>query len=417
MVSTESGKWLEDSLQQLCSKVESGLQLDNDVISGLVYYCENALPEDAKEYIINILGKETGQDIVEEYMLRRSSRRNLNLDMVPKEDIQVYMKPPAEGFWSGGNKKVTKSVAVQKEMKAPTENSDVKDSANGKVNAVKKKKGSRAISIAEAAKGSVVLQPGKPCDCQARRHKLVTNCLSCGKIICEQAGEGPCSFCGALVLREGSNYAGLDNVAFQLSEAESKAEAFKNRLVEYDRNSAERTSVIDDQSDYYEYEGNTWISEEEKKLLQKKQEEIEEAKQANRNKVVVTFDLVGRKVVMTDQVAAELETQNSILRPTFVTEDRASNRIKSNPHIREQPVFIDASGAGNSRRDKKVLGSHTGLLYEISGRVQHDDPLVGTLSPGGIKLTEISVNAPWQGPKVRMQSFGELENNECSVDV
>lgn len=34
----------------------------------------------------------------------------------------------------------------------------------------------------------------------------------------------------------------------------------------------------------------------EKELLKKKQEEIEEAEQANRNKVVVTFDLVGRKV-------------------------------------------------------------------------------------------------------------------------
>jgi hypothetical protein len=34
----------------------------------------------------------------------------------------------------------------------------------------------------------------------------------------------------------------------------------------------------------------------EKELLRKKREEIEEAEQAKRNKVVVTFDLVGRKV-------------------------------------------------------------------------------------------------------------------------
>lgn len=34
----------------------------------------------------------------------------------------------------------------------------------------------------------------------------------------------------------------------------------------------------------------------EKELLRKKREEIEEAEQAKRNKVVVTFDLLGRKV-------------------------------------------------------------------------------------------------------------------------
>lgn len=36
----------------------------------------------------------------------------------------------------------------------------------------------------------------------------------------------------------------------------------------------------------------------EKELLKKKQEEIEEAERAKRNKVVVTFDLVGRKVII-----------------------------------------------------------------------------------------------------------------------
>lgn len=34
----------------------------------------------------------------------------------------------------------------------------------------------------------------------------------------------------------------------------------------------------------------------EKELLKKKQEEMEEAERAKRNRVVVTFDLVGRKV-------------------------------------------------------------------------------------------------------------------------
>lgn len=41
---------------------------------------------------------------------------------------------------------------------------------------------------------------------------------------------------------------------------ESDAVAFKNRLVGYDRNAAQRTKVIDDQSDYFEIDSNTWLS-------------------------------------------------------------------------------------------------------------------------------------------------------------
>ena len=40
------------------------------------------------------------------------------------------------------------------------------------------------------------------CYCQATKHGLVNNCINCGKIVCEQEGEGPCLFCGAWVDRE-----------------------------------------------------------------------------------------------------------------------------------------------------------------------------------------------------------------------
>ena len=126
----------------------------------------------------------------------------------------------------------------------------------------------KVVSLAEAAKGSFVFQQGKPCPCQARQHRLMSNCLSCGKIVCEQEGEGPCSFCGALVLKEGSTYDGLEESTAPTSDAKFAAEAYAKRLVEYDRNSAARTTVIDDQSDYYEIEGNNWLSNEVFKLLQ-----------------------------------------------------------------------------------------------------------------------------------------------------
>ncbi|KAI3985885.1 hypothetical protein MKX01_026671 [Papaver californicum] len=277
MASTGSGEWLEKALLDICKNIENGLDLDSDLISGLVSFCELAPPEDAQQYLNNIVGQEAGQSVIEEYMQRRGYIGTST--NAPNAKLHAYVKPPPDE----GSSKV--QVPISRENKAPAETSENRNTQKVNPTSSKKKKSGKVISLAEAAKGSVVFQQGKPCACQASRYKLVSNCLSCGKIVCGQEGEGPCSFCGALVLREGSNYAGLDESFIPLSEAEATTEAFAKRLVDYDRNSAARTTVIDDQSDYYEIEGNSWLS----------KEDIEEADKARRNKVVMTFDLVGRK--------------------------------------------------------------------------------------------------------------------------
>lgn len=172
-------------------------------------------------------------------------------------ELQMYVKPKVDYT---GTKKPSKTP--KEGTSSNQQPGTAKPTAPApKVNP-KKKKGGKVISLAEAAKGSIVFQQGKPCACQARRHRLVSNCLSCGKIVCEQEGEGPCSFCGALVLKEGSTYAGLEEGFTPVSDADVAAEAYAKRLVEYDRNSAARTTVIDDQSDYYESEGSKWVSQE-----------------------------------------------------------------------------------------------------------------------------------------------------------
>jgi hypothetical protein len=48
VVMESAGKWLEKTL------VDLGLDLDRDIISGLVSYCELAQPLDAKEYLLVI---------------------------------------------------------------------------------------------------------------------------------------------------------------------------------------------------------------------------------------------------------------------------------------------------------------------------------------------------------------------------
>ncbi|KAH7851321.1 hypothetical protein Vadar_009785 [Vaccinium darrowii] len=373
-----TGQWLEKALVDLCRKKENGLDLDGDIISGLVSYCDLASPLDAKEYLDNIIGQEAGKSVIDEYLKRRGySEIGSSSAETSSSKLHAYVKPPSNEVSVGGTKKLSKApkevtLSSNQENRVPPDSIESKNAHRGIQGSSKKKKAGKAVSLADAAKGSIIFQQGKPCSCQARRHGLISNCLSCGKIVCEQEGEGPCQFCGALVLKEGSSYAGLDEGAGPLlSDAEVAAEAYAKRLVDYDRNSAARTTVIDDQSDYYEIEGNSWLSMEEKELLRKKREEIEEAEQARRNKVVIAFDLVGRKVLMNEDDISEVELDNGILRPP---DERELNRIKPNPTLKVQPIFIDP---GHGKRP--TIGNHlnkgksTGLCLEISGRVQHDN--------------------------------------------
>ena len=119
------------------------------------------------------------------------------------------------------------------------------------------------------------LRPGRhQCLCNARRHALVTNCLTCGKVICEQEGEGPCLFCGSDPdVPHDSDAAGHD------AAAKAAADRFKSRLLEFDRTSAKRTTVIDDQEDYFAHAGSdAWLSDSEKRAAAQRQAEREAAK-------------------------------------------------------------------------------------------------------------------------------------------
>uniref|UniRef100_A0A5B6YN00 Putative activating signal cointegrator 1 n=1 Tax=Davidia involucrata TaxID=16924 RepID=A0A5B6YN00_DAVIN len=412
------GQWLEKALLDLCKKMETGLDLDGDLISGLVSYCELASPLDAKEYLDNIIGQEAGKSVIEEYLKQRGHSDICNTTSdASSSKLLAYVKPPSDEGLGSATKKSFRALkevtpSGNQANRVPTETVESRNMHKGNQGSSKKKKAGKVVSLAEAAKGSIIFQQGKPCSCQARRHGLVSNCLSCGKIVCEQEGEGPCSFCGALVLREGSTYAGLEEGAIALSDAEAAAEAYAKRLVEYDRDSAARTTVIDDQSDYYEIEGNSWLSMEEKELLRKKKEEIEEAERAKRSKVIMTFDLVGRKVLMNEDEVSELEMENRILRPP---DEREANRIKPNPTLKVQPIFMDP---GTSR--KPVKGNHLnkglsrGLCLEISGRVQHDTNELKRFMTDN-QLETASDGILWHKPTVN-DSLHVEDDAGCSID-
>ncbi|WVZ64943.1 hypothetical protein U9M48_014385 [Paspalum notatum var. saurae] len=403
-----SGEWLKGALQELRERKGSSLELDDDLISGLVSFCELAPPSDATSYLENFIGKEAAQDIVLGYLQRRGYIGSSNESL--QSNLQPYVKPSTDAATTQTKKQAHK----QKDTASSSGQSSKSQSETAESQLASKrgskKKGAKAISLAEAAKGSIVFKQGKPCSCQARQHDLVSNCLSCGKIVCEQEGEGPCSFCGALVLKEGSTYAGLSDVGLPLSQAEAEAEAYAKRLVDYDRNAAARTKVYDDQSDYYEMEGNSWLSSKERSVLKKQQEEAEEAAESQKGKVIVTFDLVGRKVILNKDGATELETEHPIMRPP--EEKEQSHRIQPNPTIREQPVFVETGPVklktDRAKQSKRL--AKNGLCLEVTGRLQHDDKDLQSILSGKVK----------KGDHLAYSSFGQAREGhdvECSQDL
>ncbi len=76
-------------------------------------------------------------------------------------------------------------------------------------------------------------------------------------------------------------------------ERKKLAQDQKDKLLEYDRTSVQRTQVIDDQSDYFAVD-SPWLSEEEKKRLNEKKQAYMDAKNRLKRRVKVTIDLAGK---------------------------------------------------------------------------------------------------------------------------
>jgi hypothetical protein len=78
--------------------------------------------------------------------------------------------------------------------------------------------------------------------------------------------------------------------------AAQKAREYAQRMVEYDRTASKRTNVIDDQGDFYEIEGNAWLTPDERAEMKQRQVLEERVGEERRGRMVVSVDLIGRTV-------------------------------------------------------------------------------------------------------------------------
>ncbi|KAJ2665945.1 hypothetical protein IW148_001303 [Coemansia sp. RSA 1199] len=245
------------------------------------------------------------------------------------------------------------------------------------------------------------------CECQASEHTLITNCLECGRIVCDKEGPGPCMCCGNNVdgpdqqleqhMQNQAQSAASDGAHVELSddeymalalqalkidkqtasaqslrEAESWVQATKRkeRLLRFDRTAAQRTRLIDQSSDFDPNAIDKWMSPEEKAHAEKLQSE-----QRSRDNEREARLKRGMRVLRLNFKTAEVD-----IRPE--TED-AEPKIEPKVPVAQKPAKKDREGAfahnpllTQTSEPKFVLGSKPGSKKTRKTQVtdpQHTD--------------------------------------------
>lgn len=135
----------------------------------------------------------------------------------------------------------------------------------------------------------------RPCGCQARIHALIDMCTNCGRIACERELEGPCFFCGNHVGRDLS--ADLE-AHLRKDPRLAKAMAHRDTLLRFDEEIQTRTTILDDEMDYFSLSGSTWSTAGERAQAKHREEEKKELMESERRDRYLAFDTAGNVEVL-----------------------------------------------------------------------------------------------------------------------
>lgn len=229
--------------------------------------------------------------------------------------------------------------------------------------------------------GEVILLKGRYCcNCEARKHQLINNCLTCGRIVCEQEGSGPCYVCGTLVCtpEEQAAFNGDTIRASKLYEKlltkekpKGLEEALKQRdaLLDFDRNTEKHTHVFDDDSDYF-CSTNPWLTLQEREQIKKREEEFFNKKQESRRNKKFTLKLQDRKLVEEEIT----ENMNNTYSNKLMKNDTESSEYKNNdfekqsidhlidPYFRNFDLKFEKRLKANSSVKPDILTCHSRIM-------------------------------------------------------
>ncbi|CAJ0581242.1 unnamed protein product, partial [Mesorhabditis spiculigera] len=160
------------------------------------------------------------------------------------------------------------------------------------------------------------------CNCQARLHALVRNCLGCGKIVCVQEGSGPCMVCGTLVCTEEEKEilqrnsrksaelykkltgkempaGGIHSLA-AIGHQVELARDFRDRLLIADADTERRTRVNDLESDYCNIDRNPYLTKEERAQIVQRRDELKRMREEQKRSMILNIDLENMVATHTD---------------------------------------------------------------------------------------------------------------------
>ncbi|XP_062998840.1 activating signal cointegrator 1 [Elgaria multicarinata webbii] len=404
--------------------------------------------EEIREYVADLIQGTDGKKkhFIEELVDRWRKSCQPTSDLLPlyrkKDDI---LEPPRLGDQTKrgrrkGRNKLEAPVYVEteqpvEEVKTPLDLAKAQEINSSSSSSSKKKAKYVNLYTKEGQDKLAVMLPGRhPCECLAQKHKLINNCLTCGRIVCEQEGSGPCLFCGTLVctkeeqdvLQRDSNksqkllkklLAGAENSGkadisgkdlLPRQEARLKAGLevavkHKDKLLEYDKTSVRRTHVIDDESDYFATDSNQWLSKQEREALEKREKELRELRHASRLSRKVTIDFAGRQILEEQGGLAEYhskldETVEAINSGTLSKSKQSPEGKREEPGVlvnpnllQPAPVWVEQTGLLPHKKTgpPAETGSETNLERS---RLRVQDREIQEISDDGWCL---SMHQPW----------------------
>ncbi|KAM4743815.1 activating signal cointegrator 1 [Anableps anableps] len=430
-------QWCVDQLHH-----KFGLEACEDIVQ---YILSIEKPEEIEEYVGDLLQGTDGRkgQFIDELLSRwkksqRQSADTAGLFLLKESASPTEMQDSAKDTQKKSKRKGRNKQEVMTLSRTEPEPEPVKTpmdlmraQENRNTSSTKKKTKFVNLYAKEGQDKLAVLLPGRhACECLAQKHALINNCISCGRIVCEQEGSGPCLFCGSLVctreeqeiLQRDSNKsqklrkklmgdAGereiLPHQEAKMKAGLEKAVQHKDKLLEYDRNSVRRTQVLDDESDYFAAESNQWLSPSEREKMRKMEEDLRELRHASRKDRKITLDFAGRQVIEQGNNLNEyytkldetLKAMNSGSTPQFpgYSEKRGGQqnlRDLVNPNIMQSaPEWVDIGGR---EHHKQPTEQRKNLTEEKGGEERHrlrlQDKELQEISDGGWCL---SMHQPW----------------------
>ena len=172
------------------------------------------------------------------------------------------------------------------------------------------------------------------CACQARDHKLAANCSFCGRIVCSVENTTACPSCGEGLGREA--WKRKHHESLWEEAAFTKAVSTRDRIVEYDQQSAERTKVLDQATDWFDEGVDRWNSRAEREYALGVHQEMEEKLESATGRTYVALDVVNKTLAEVDW-SAEV-AHEAAERLTVFTDLKKKNR----PTATQNAVDADA---------------------------------------------------------------------------